>query len=119
MNFVRYTHIFFFQACLAGNYIPYDATNAPQFQKTYLRSRAPSEDSDQTAHLRSLIRIFTRRRFDRQECKVPSYGQRRLNRLCVCTEELCIHWAHMSEGTFSDVVALILINNQPLQQFKA
>ena len=27
--------------------------------KTYLRTCAPSEDSDQTAHLRSLIRIFT------------------------------------------------------------
>ena len=33
-------------------------TFEPQRQKTHLRVCAPSEDSDQTAHSRSLIRIF-------------------------------------------------------------
>ena len=37
---------------------------------TLLRTRAPSEDSDQTAHSRSLIRIFTGRILDCQWCKV-------------------------------------------------
>ena len=38
----------------------------PQRQATYLRTCAPSEDSDQTAHVRSLIRIFTGRISDSQ-----------------------------------------------------
>ena len=36
----------------------------PQRQKTYFQTCAPSEDSDQPAHARSLIRIFTRRFLD-------------------------------------------------------
>ena len=35
----------------------------PQRRGTYLRTWAPSEDSDQTAHARSLIRIFAERIF--------------------------------------------------------
>ena len=38
-------------------------------QKTYLRTSTPSEDSDQTAHSRSLIRIFAWRNLNRQGCK--------------------------------------------------
>ena len=38
----------------------------PQRHETYLRTFAPSEDSDQPAHLRRLIRIFTGRIWDRQ-----------------------------------------------------
>ena len=34
-------------------------TNEPQRQKTYLLTCPPSKDSDQTAHSRSLIRIFS------------------------------------------------------------
>ena len=41
-----------------------------QRQKTYLRTCALSEDSDQHAHLRSLIRIVTGRISDSQRCKV-------------------------------------------------
>ena len=37
---------------------------APPRLETYLRTCAPSEDSDQPAHSRSLIRIFTVRIFD-------------------------------------------------------
>ena len=42
--------------------------NEPHSRETYLRTCAPSEDSDQTAHSRSVIRIFPRRIFDSQEC---------------------------------------------------
>ena len=44
-------------------------------QKTYLQACAPSKDSDQPAHLCSLIRIFTGPIQDRQGCKVSSCTQ--------------------------------------------
>ena len=50
----------------------------PWRQKTYLRTCVPSEDSDQTAHSRSLIRTFTGRSLDYQGCNFSSRGQRRL-----------------------------------------
>ena len=50
-------------------------TFEPQRQK-YLRTCALSEDSDQTAHSRSLIRIFTGRILDSQGCEDSSCGQR-------------------------------------------
>ena len=43
-----------------------------QRQKKRLRTCAPSEDSDQPAHSRSLIRIFTWCILDSQGCKVSS-----------------------------------------------
>ena len=46
----------------------YIITNEPQRRETYLRTCAPSEDSDQPAHSRRLIRIFTGRKLDSQEC---------------------------------------------------
>ena len=49
-----------------------------QHQKTYLWISAPSEDSDQTAHSRSLIRIFTGRILDSHGCKVSSWWQKTL-----------------------------------------
>ena len=45
-------------------------------QKPYLRTYAPSEDSDQTAHSRSLIRTFTGCILDSQGRKVSSSGLR-------------------------------------------
>ena len=45
-------------------------------KKTYIRTRAPSEDSDQTAHSHSLIRTLTGRIVDNQGCNVSSRGQR-------------------------------------------
>ena len=42
-------------------------------------SCVPREDSDQSAHSRSLIRIFTGRILDSQRFKVSSCGQRRLS----------------------------------------
>ena len=44
----------------------------PQRQKIYLRKCVPSEDSDQTARSRSLIRIFAGRILDSQGRKVSS-----------------------------------------------
>ena len=44
-------------------------------RKRYLRKRAPSEDSDQTARLRSLIRVFAGSSFDGQRQKMPSAEQ--------------------------------------------
>ena len=58
-------------------------TNEPQRQKMYFRSCAHSEDSDQPAHPRSLIRIFTGRILDSQGCISFSCGQRRLWSDCV------------------------------------
>ena len=46
--------------------------------KTYIRSCTPSEDSDHSADLFCLIRIFTGHSLDSQGCKVSSCGQRRL-----------------------------------------
>ena len=61
----------------------------------YLWTCAPSEDSDQTAHSRSLIRIFTGRILDRQGCKVSSCGQRRLWSDCKDAQaELSLRWTH-------------------------
>ena len=59
----------------------------PQRQKTYLRIYAPSDDSDQPARMRRLIRIVTGRIFDHQECSFV-----RMRRLiwihvgCTCNE---------------------------------
>ena len=66
---------------------------------------APSEDSDQPAHSRSLIRIFTVRILHSQGCKVSSCGQRRLKSDCADAQaDLSLRWAHMREGTFTHVV---------------
>ena len=73
-------------------------------QKTYLRTCAPSEDSDQPAHSRSLIRIFTGRILESQGSNVSSCGQRRLWSDCANAQaDLSRRWAHLSEGTFFNV----------------
>ena len=51
----------------------------PLRQKTYLRTCAPSEDLDQLAHSRCLIRIFTWRILKSQECNASVCGQRRMH----------------------------------------
>ena len=78
-------------------------TFEPQRQNAYLQTCAPSEDSDQPAHSRSLIKIFSMRTFDSQGCKVSPCGQRRLWLVCTDAQaDLCIHWPHISENTLSD-----------------
>ena len=61
------------------------------------------EDSDQPAHSRSLIRIFTRRILDSQGCQASSCGQRRFWSDCENAQaDLSHRLAHMSNGTFSN-----------------
>ena len=81
-------------------------SDLPHSQKTYLQTWAPSEDSDQPAHSRSLIRIFTGRFLDSQVCNVSLCGQRKLWSDCADAQaDLSLRWAHISEGTFSHVGA--------------
>ena len=76
----------------------------PKRQNTYLETCAPSEDSDQPAHSRSLIRIFTERILDRHRCSVSSCGQRRLRSDCADAQaDLSLRWTHLPEGMFSHV----------------
>ena len=61
-----------------------------------------SEDSDQPAHSRSLIRIFTGRILDSQGCKVSSCGQRRPWSDCADAQaDLSLRWAHVRRFVFS------------------
>ena len=73
----------------------------PQRLKTYLRTCVPNEDSDQPAHSRSLIRIFTVRILDSQGCKGWSCGQLRLG--LDAQADLSLRSAHMSIVTFADI----------------
>ena len=57
--------------------------NKPQRQKTYFWTCVPRETSDQPAHSRSLIGIFTGRILDSQGCKVFSCRKSRLWSDCV------------------------------------
>ena len=75
-----------------------------QRQNTYLRTCALSEDSDQPAHSRSLIRIFTEHILDSQGCNISSYGQRRLRSDYADKQVyLSVRSAHMTKGTFSHI----------------
>ena len=85
-------------------------SNEPQRPKMYLRTCAASEDSDQPAHSRSLIRILSGRILDSQGCKVSSCGQRRLWSDCADAQaDLSLRLEHISEGTFSHVAAPIIV----------
>ena len=82
----------------------------PKRPKTHLRTCAPSKDSDQPAHLRSLTRNFTVRILDSQGCEVSSCRQRRLWSDCADVQsDLSLRWAHMSDGTFSDIAAHLIL----------
>ena len=74
-----------------------------QNRHSFCHACAPSENSDQPAHWRRLIRIFTGRILDSKGCKVSPFGQQRH-----CVDEradLSLRFALMSEGTFSPVAA--------------
>ena len=77
--------------------------NEQQRWETYLRTCAPNEDSDQPAHLLSLIRISTWRISDSQGCRVFSCGQRTLNRLGGCPD-----WFESSLGSRQKIRFLTL-----------
>ena len=91
---------------ILGRFSLYEA----QRQKTYFLTCAPSEELDQPALSRSLIRIFTGCILDNKECILSSCGQRILwSDHAGRQADLSLHLVHMSEGTFSHVVACIFI----------
>ena len=82
----------------------------PHRQNTYIRTHAPSHASDQPEHSRSLIRIFTERFLESQGWRVSSCRQWRLWSDCADAQaDLSHRCAHMSEGKFSHVEALFLL----------
>ena len=64
-------------------------SNEPNREKIYLRTCAPSVDSDQTAHARSLIRVFA-------ECSLNSQGSRFLGEHTDkdAQPDQSLRWAH-------------------------
>ena len=90
--------------CVMGTH-----TYEPKRPETRLGTCAPSEYSDQPAHSRSLIRIFTGRILYSQGSTVSSCRQWRLWSDCADAQtDLILRWAYMSEGTLSDVAVHIL-----------
>ena len=91
--------------------VVYDTTNfnEPQRQKTYLSTCPPSEHSDQPAHSHSLIRIFTDRILDIQECKVSLCGQRRIWSGCTDAQAELSSLGANVRRVFSHVEGLIRI----------
>ena len=82
----------------------------PQRQTTYLLTCAPNENSDQPAHPRSLIRVFAVHRKKLWIIGYPLCALWRFLSDCANAQaDLNLPWAHMSEGTFSDVAARIYI----------
>ena len=78
----------------------------PQRHKTNLLTCASSEDSDQPAHSRRLIRIITGRILDSQGFSFSSCGQRWFWSDCADAHvQSNLLWAHMSKGTFANVAA--------------
>ena len=64
----------------------------------------PSEESNPSVRSRSLIRIYTECILDSHGCKLSSCIQRRLWSDYVAVQaDLSLRWAHISEGTFSQV----------------
>ena len=75
----------------------------------YNRTGAPSEDSDQPAHSRSLIRIVTGRFLDSQECKVLHADNEDWLDCPDAQADLSLRLAHRPEGTFSAFTAVLLM----------
>ena len=71
--------------------------------ETCLRTCSPSQDSDQPAHSRSLIRIFTG--------KIAT-GAKFLH--ADAQADLTLRWAHMSEGNISHVTSSYHHENMPI-----
>ena len=79
--------------CVLGHVVPVRTVTSGNVPSDML----PIKDSYHHTLPRSLIRIFTGRILDNQECKVSECEQRRLGLDC------WINWAHMSGGTISHV----------------
>ena len=85
---------------LEHNYFPNfvrPKTCEQQRQKTYLRTCAHCEDSDQPMHSRTLNRIFTGHILDSHGSNLMRITKTDRTALA----DLSLRWAHMSEGTFS------------------
>ena len=90
---------------------------------SYLRTCAPSEESDQPAHSRSLIRVSTGLIIDRHGCKVSSCGRGRLIRLHGCAgwseSSLCAYvkrYAFWRFGSNVQNCVPVLVVNGVLQE---
>ena len=83
--------------------------NVKKHTCTFNWTCALSKDSDQPAHLLSLIRIFIRCILASHGCKVLKVVNEELSDCPDVRADLSLLWAHMSEGTFSDVVAHIFV----------
>ena len=71
----------------------------------------PSDDSDQPAHSRSLIRIFIGRILDNHGCRFSNVD----NEDCAYVQtDLNFCWAHMPECKFFHVVALVFLKGRGL-----
>ena len=80
----------------------------PERQKLYVRTCAPSEDSDLHRHAHNLIRIFTGSIFwIAKNAKFIYADNEDSGQISL---HLSLLWAHMSEGTFSHV-ATVICNN--------
>ena len=73
----------------------------PQRQTTYLLSYAPSDDSDQPAQARNLIRLFTRCNLNSQWCKVSSCGRRSDQTVCQTIRFLVVQWDANHPASFA------------------
>ena len=70
----------------------------PGHNISYKTACASSNDIDQSAYPRSLIRVFAGRSVGIQESKASSSGQRRLMRLRGCQADLSLHWSRNLVG---------------------
>ena len=81
--------------------------------KRYKVAYAPIEDSDKTAHLRSLIRVCDGRSMDSQGSSVSIGGKLRLCSDCVDAQtDLNVCCMHMPTCTCSWIPALLLLMPQ-------
>ena len=81
----------------------------PQRKKAYIRTCAPSEDSDQIACSAQSDQNLHWALLDSTGCRVSSCGQWRLWSDCVDAQaDLSLRWAHTSECTFSNVAAYFI-----------
>ena len=72
--------------------------------KMYCQTCAPGKDSDQTAHLRSLIWIFTGCILNSQGCKVSSSRQSRL-----WSDSRCLGWSESLVDAYVRVVSFLSV----------
>ena len=78
-------------------------------RKKYLLTCEPNVDSDQTAHTRSLIRVFVVRMKKLCILNYPKCAKWKLwSDWANAQVDLNLRWAHMSEGTFTDVAVYFL-----------